>query len=158
MPLVSTEEPVYRAQILKAAGSVGVLGGSALSGPRIMAALCDPEIQAREVCSLIAREPALCARVLRVANSAFYGHARSIATLERALALLGQDAVRGIAAAASPSNWANTGCSLGRGVQCSSLTLSMVSQGFIRARPALPSIIHAGRARWAGAARSCTSR
>lgn len=100
MPLVSTAEPVYRAKILKAASSVGVLGGGALSGPRIMAALCDPEIPAREISSLIAREPALCARVLRVANSAFYGNARSISTLERALVLLGLDAVRGIAAAA----------------------------------------------------------
>ena len=39
------------------------------------------------------------ARVLRVANSAYYGHPRSIKTMERALMLLGRDAVRGIAAA-----------------------------------------------------------
>lgn len=39
------------------------------------------------------------ARVLRVANSAYYGHARTITTVERALLLLGRDAVRAIAAA-----------------------------------------------------------
>jgi HD-like signal output (HDOD) protein len=39
------------------------------------------------------------ARVLRVANSSYYGHPRSITTMERALFVLGRDAVRGIAAA-----------------------------------------------------------
>jgi HD-like signal output (HDOD) protein len=38
--------------------------------------------------------------VLKVANSAYYGQSRNIATLERALVVLGLDAVRGITAAA----------------------------------------------------------
>ena len=89
-----------RAQILKAAGSMGVLGGNAHSAPRVMAALCNPVVSASQVAALIAKEPALYARVLRVANSAYYGQARSISTVESAVLLLGLDAVRGIAAAA----------------------------------------------------------
>jgi HD-like signal output (HDOD) protein len=42
----------------------------------------------------------LYARILRVANSPYYGQTRSITTLERAIVVLGLDAVRGIAAAA----------------------------------------------------------
>jgi HD-like signal output (HDOD) protein len=65
-----------------------------------MAALCHPEVSATQVAALMAEEPSLYARVLRVANSAYYGQARSIGTVERALVLLGLEAVCGIAAAA----------------------------------------------------------
>jgi HD-like signal output (HDOD) protein len=87
------------AQILRAAASIGVLGASVDSGPRLIAGLCNPQVGAREVAALIQTEPAMYVRVLRVANSPFYGHARSVTTIERALVLLGFDAVRGIAAA-----------------------------------------------------------
>lgn len=49
---------------------------------------------------IVGQEPGLTARVLRVANSAYYGRPREIATLDRAIVVLGLDAVRGIAAAA----------------------------------------------------------
>jgi len=86
--------------ILKAASTIGVLGSGAHSAPRIIAALCNASISADQVAGLISQEPSLYARVLRVANSAYYGQSRSITTVERALVLLGLDAVRGIAAAA----------------------------------------------------------
>ena len=94
-----TASPVERAQILQAAGTVGVLTSGAASRPRMLAALCDPAISTAAVAALIEQEPAMVARVLRVANSSYYGQPRSIRTLERALQLLGLDAVRGIAAA-----------------------------------------------------------
>lgn len=91
---------IDRALILKAATTIGVLGSGAHSAPRIIAALCNPKVSADQVAVLIAQEPALYVRVLRVANSAYYGQSRSITNVERALVLLGLDAVRGIAAAA----------------------------------------------------------
>jgi HD-like signal output (HDOD) protein len=91
---------IDRTQILKAAASLGVLGSGAHSAPRIMAALCNPAVSPREIAALVGKEPALYARVLRVANSPYYGQSRSITTLDRALVVLGIDAVRGIAAAA----------------------------------------------------------
>ncbi len=87
------------AQILTAAASIGVLGASVDSAPRVLTGLCNPQVRAREIAALIQTEPALCARVLRVANSPYYGNARSVTTVERALVLLGHDAIRGIAAA-----------------------------------------------------------
>jgi HD-like signal output (HDOD) protein len=88
------------ADIIKAASSMGLLAAGPRTAQRILAALCDPDLSAPEVVALIEREPGLAARVLKVANSAYYGHARDIATLDRALMVLGTDAVRGITAAA----------------------------------------------------------
>ena len=87
-------------RILKAASSLGVLGGAGMTAPRILAALCNPVVTLAEVAALIEHEPGLTVRVLRVANSAFYGLARSVNTVDRAMVVLGLDAVRGIAAAA----------------------------------------------------------
>jgi HD-like signal output (HDOD) protein len=86
--------------IVKAASALGVLGGGAQTAHRILAALCDPDLGSREIADLILREPGLAARVLKVSNSAFYGRSREISTLDRALVVLGLDAVRGITASA----------------------------------------------------------
>lgn len=91
---------IERAQILKAAASLGILGNGADSGPQLMAALCNPQVVASEVARLIDTQPALYARVLRVANSPYHGQTRSITSVDRAVVVLGLDAVRGIAAAA----------------------------------------------------------
>ncbi|HXC60060.1 MAG TPA: HDOD domain-containing protein, partial [Steroidobacteraceae bacterium] len=87
------------AEIVRAATSLGIIGGGANAAHRILATLCDASLDARQIADVIQREPGLAARVLKVANSAFYGSSRHIATLDRALMLLGLDAVRGIAAA-----------------------------------------------------------
>ena len=92
-------EAVTRDEILRTAATVGMLQFRNASGSNLLAALCDLRIDSRDLAALVDREPGLAARVLRVANSAFYGLARSVATVERALVVLGIDAVRGIAAA-----------------------------------------------------------
>ena len=89
-----------RPRILRAASTLGILDGSGSSAPRVLAALCNPNITSGKVSALISREPGLAARVLRVANSPFYGYSRSVTTIQRALQVLGLDAVRGIAAMA----------------------------------------------------------
>lgn len=88
------------AEIVKAATSLGVLGGGAQTAHRILASLCDASLGTREISDLIQREPGLAVRVLKVANSAYYGRSRNIGTLDQALVILGLDAVRGITAAA----------------------------------------------------------
>lgn len=91
---------VTDAQVLLAASEIGVLGAGQGLIPVIMSRLCDPESTAHDVAQVIGQEPGLAARVLRVANSAYYGASGKVATIERAFVLLGVDAVRGIAAAA----------------------------------------------------------
>jgi HD-like signal output (HDOD) protein len=87
-------------EILRAAAKLGFLGGGANATPRILSLLCDPAADIRAVANLIERDPGLSLRVLRVANSAYYGRSRNVVSINRALLLVGQDAVRGIAAAA----------------------------------------------------------
>lgn len=96
----TTHGHALTADILKAATALGVLGGAAQTGRRLLAMLCNPTITAGEIAAAIDREPGMAARVLRVANSAFYGLTRKVSTIDRALMLLGLNAVRGIAAAA----------------------------------------------------------
>jgi HD-like signal output (HDOD) protein len=96
----SAASSITDAQVLQAATEIGVLGAGQGLIPIIMSRLCDPESTAHDVAQVIGQEPGLAARVLRVANSAYYGASGSVATLERAFVLLGVDAVRGIASAA----------------------------------------------------------
>jgi HD-like signal output (HDOD) protein len=91
---------IDRAQISKAATAIGILGSGAHGAPRILASICKADVTSEEISSLLAKEPSLYARVLRVANSPYYGQSRSISSVDRALVLLGLSAVRGIAAAA----------------------------------------------------------
>jgi HD-like signal output (HDOD) protein len=90
---------VEKDQIIKAAAALSALGNSARLPP-VVAALSDPEISVTEIVITMNQHPDLSARVLRVANSAYYGQTRTIETVDRAIMLLGLDAVRGIAAAA----------------------------------------------------------
>jgi HD-like signal output (HDOD) protein len=93
-----TTTAAERARILKAAAACGLYGSGLRQAPLIMAALCNPATSTAQVGALLVEEPVLCARVLQVANSAYYGQSRSVTSIERALAILGLDAVRGIAA------------------------------------------------------------
>ena len=85
---------------MAAATTLGILGGGAQSTAHVLVMMCNSEITSREVQKVFEGQPALAARVLRVANSPYYGQARSVTTVSRAITILGLNAVRGIAAAA----------------------------------------------------------
>lgn len=76
--------------------------------PHVVAALLesidDPEVTIHTVQSIIGKDPALAAKVLRLANSAFYGFPREIATIREAVLVLGLRTVRGLALAASAAS------------------------------------------------------
>lgn len=61
----------------------------------------DPASTAQDLHKVIANDPALCSRILKVVNSAFYGLPRQIGSINRAIVLLGLNAVKNIAIAAS---------------------------------------------------------
>jgi putative nucleotidyltransferase with HDIG domain len=61
----------------------------------------NPNSSAQDLNKLIGRDPALSARVLKVVNSAFYGLPRQIGSINRAISMLGLNAVKNIAIAAS---------------------------------------------------------
>lgn len=101
MSVALTHKPVIcRAALLEAASSLRLVGATASASARLIRMLCDETVGADELSIRIERDPVLCARVLRVANSAFYAQQRSVTSIRRALLVVGLNAVRGIAAAA----------------------------------------------------------
>src|SRR6185312_16283934 len=61
----------------------------------------DPKSSASQLHKIVAHDPALVTRVLKVVNSAFYGLPGQIGSIERAIVLLGLNGVKNIAVAAS---------------------------------------------------------
>ncbi len=61
----------------------------------------NPDATAQDLHKIISNDPALSARVLKVVNSAFYALPGQIASINRAIVLLGLNAVKNIAIAAS---------------------------------------------------------
>jgi len=70
---------------------------------RILEVVENPCATAHDMHQIIKSDPALAAKVLKVVNSAFYGVPSQIASLERAIVMLGLSAVKNIALAASLS-------------------------------------------------------
>lgn len=68
---------------------------------RVRDALADPQISIGTLAEIIARDTAIAAAVLRVANSAFYGFPRKIETLSRAISLIGLEQMGEIVLAAT---------------------------------------------------------
>jgi putative nucleotidyltransferase with HDIG domain len=61
----------------------------------------DPRSTAQDLHKIIANDPALCSRILKVVNSSFYGLPGQIGSINRAIVMLGLNAVKNIAIAAS---------------------------------------------------------
>src|SRR5256885_385911 len=61
----------------------------------------DPKSSAGQLHKIVAHDPALVTRILKVVNSAFYGLPGQIGSIERAIVLLGINAIKNIAVAAS---------------------------------------------------------
>ncbi len=68
---------------------------------RIIELVEDPDSTAQDLHKVISNDPALCSRILKVVNSAFYGLPGQIGSINRAIVLLGLNAVKNIAIAAS---------------------------------------------------------
>lgn len=60
---------------------------------RLIIALREPEVDFRKISAALAQDPVLSAKVLRVANSSFFGGQRSMASIEAAVALIGIQAL-----------------------------------------------------------------
>ncbi len=85
------------ADLVNAARSLGGLAGGEAA---LLTALLDANATADAISDAVGRQAGLAARVLKVANSAYYGQPRAVGSIVKAVQLLGTDAVRGIAAAA----------------------------------------------------------
>lgn len=85
----------------KAIGAIGDLATLPEVTIKIIEIVEDPKSTARDLHEVIKNNPALSVKVLKVVNSAFYGLPSQVASLDRAIILLGLSAVKNIAIAAS---------------------------------------------------------
>lgn len=60
---------------------------------RLIAALRDPEVDTRKIGEALAQDPVLTAKVLRLANSSFFGGQRGVASIDAAVAMIGTQAL-----------------------------------------------------------------
>jgi len=60
---------------------------------RLIAALRDPDVDARKIGEALSQDPVLSAKVLRLANSSFFGGQRSMASIDAAVAMIGTQAL-----------------------------------------------------------------
>jgi len=81
-------------QIRYLASRVTSLPALPLLATRLMEAVDDPDTSASDLAILISSDPALATRLLKLANSAFYGFARRIGTVNLAVVVLGFETVR----------------------------------------------------------------
>jgi len=65
--------------------------------PRILSLMEDPGADAHKITEAISHDPALTSKILKVANSAYYGFPQKITSLDRAVALLGFNMVKSLA-------------------------------------------------------------
>jgi putative nucleotidyltransferase with HDIG domain len=61
----------------------------------------DPDVQVSELAEIIVRDQALTAKILKLVNSAFYGRAGQVTTINRAVVIMGFQTVRSAALAIS---------------------------------------------------------
>ena len=90
-----------KAIVDKALASIGDVATLPEITIQIIEIVEDPKSTARDLHEVIKNDPALSVKVLKVVNSAFYGLPGQVASVDRAIILLGLSAVKNIAIAAS---------------------------------------------------------
>lgn len=90
-------------QLLKALGKITEVNSLPEITAKIVQVVEDPRATAHDMHEIVRSDPALAAKILKVVNSAFYGLPSQIASLDRAIMMLGLSAVKNIALAASLS-------------------------------------------------------
>ena len=71
---------------------------------RLMAALRDPNVDARRISDELSQDPVLSAKVLRLANSSFFGGQRSMSSIDAAVAMIGIQALNRLIVACGVSS------------------------------------------------------
>ncbi len=71
---------------------------------RLIAALRDPDVDTRKIGEALVQDPVLSAKVLRLANSAFFGGQRSMSSIDAAVAMVGIQALNRLIVACGVSS------------------------------------------------------
>ncbi len=77
--------------------NMGELPPSPIVATKIVDLLRDPDLRIKDLANAVSLDPVISARLLRMANSAFYQQVKQIASVERALVVIGEDALKNMA-------------------------------------------------------------
>lgn len=88
------------AQIKAALKQISAISSLPEVTTKIIAVVEDPRSTAKQLHQLVMHDPSLVARVLKVVNSSFYGLPGQVASVDRAIVMLGLNAIKNIAVAA----------------------------------------------------------
>ncbi len=88
-------------QIATAINSITSIAALPEVTAKILSTVEDPKSNAQQLHKIVSHDPSLVARILKVVNSAFYGLPGQIGSIERAIVMLGLNAIKNIAVAAS---------------------------------------------------------
>ncbi len=72
-----------------------------VAAEQVLRLVASPRSSASDLARVVETDPALAARVMRLANSPYYGAARRVANTQHAIVMLGFDTVRGLAVSAA---------------------------------------------------------
>lgn len=84
-------------ELRKIVGAVGELPSLSATYTDLTNALKDPKTSIRQVADIIERDIAMSAKVLQLANSAFFGLARRVTSLQSAVSYLGMEIIKNLA-------------------------------------------------------------
>jgi HD-like signal output (HDOD) protein len=99
--MTTTLEADPRAKVMEIVKKVTTIATLPEVTAQIIKTVEDPKSSAQQLHKIVSHDPALVTRILKVVNSAFYGLPGQIGSVERAIVLLGLNAVKNIAVAAS---------------------------------------------------------
>jgi putative nucleotidyltransferase with HDIG domain len=78
-------------------GSMGALPSAPRMYAELTRALADPDVEVKQVAAIVKQDVGMSSRVLQFVNSAFYGLAQRITSIESAIVYLGMNTVRHLA-------------------------------------------------------------
>src|SRR3990172_609236 len=99
MPIETVDQA--KTIVERALGAIGDVATLPEVTIKVIEIVEDPKSTARDLHQVIKNDPALSVKILKVVNSAFYGLPGQVASVDRAIILLGLSAVKNLAIAAS---------------------------------------------------------
>jgi HD-like signal output (HDOD) protein len=99
---------------------------------KVMQILADPDFKIMDVARAVRDDPALGAKVMRVANSAFYSRGRQVASFDQAIVRLGRGTVREVVAAVATMDLFSDTSGLGARVRDHCAATASVSQVLVK--------------------------
>jgi HD-like signal output (HDOD) protein len=81
----------------KAVGGIEKLPSLHTTYHELMRAMAQPDASARTIAGIVQRDPAMCAKLLQLVNSACFGPSKSVTGIDRAVAYLGMELIKNLA-------------------------------------------------------------